>query len=114
VRWISQASKDPAELQRRPKLLRKLIGENPRWLATSRHRPKGRAKGRSRRTLAIPANRVRRSAARWASRLVEDGDGIRHRVYVTDLRRVVEFDAHDKATKASKNAVFRRSGEGRP
>lgn len=102
---------DPADLQRRPKLVRALIGENPtlkRYYASqadgARQGPLAKDAGYPGEPQPARGNKVAVSgSAKMATGSAQH--------YVTDLNRVVEFDARDKATKAGRNAVFQRVAE---
>lgn len=97
---------DPADLKARSPAVRKLIGERPeleRYFAKQTH---GARQG------PLPANagypgepapvRGNKVAVSGSSKMAEGT--AEH--YVTDLSRIVDFDAFDKAPKAARNAVF--------
>lgn len=97
---------DPADLQQRPALLRKLIGENPalsRYFAQHaqgpRQGPLAANAGYGGDVPFVPPKRVGvTGSSKMAQGTAQD--------YATDLSRIVDFDARDKAVKASKNQIW--------
>lgn len=97
---------DPSELKQRPKLLRKLIGENP---ALKRYFVKN-ASGARQGPLAANAGYPGEPRPTFGQRTGVTGSSKMAQgtaqSYATDVGRIVGFDAPDKAVKAARNQIF--------
>lgn len=95
---------DPADLQRRPALLRKLVGENPALARYFAQNAQGPRQGPIAKDVG-PSGLGPPGPSHSTTGSAKSAQGTAQS-YSTDLSRITSFDASDKITRAARNRVL--------